>query len=109
MVERQIPSRNAGRLRQGDETQGDNDTSVRETGALAARRKPRGGEIPMEPKAIGRLVCPMLEVFRRENYGESGFRGEIGLRKCRKRKTELVSYAADMVLISTGERTGYIV
>ena len=63
----------------------------------------------MRPKAIGRLICPMPEVFWRMTPSESGIRGEIGLRKCRKRKNELVSYAADMVLISTGERTGCIV
>lgn len=27
----------------------------------AARREPRGGGIPMEPKTIGRLICPMPE------------------------------------------------
>lgn len=47
--------------------------------APAARREPRGGEIPMEPKAIGRLICPMPEVFWRMTSGESGIRGEIGL------------------------------
>jgi len=42
---------------------GDNGTSGGGTGAPLARREPRGGEIPMEPKAIGRLICPMPEIF----------------------------------------------
>ncbi|MDO5139600.1 MAG: hypothetical protein Q4D71_14215 [Oscillospiraceae bacterium] len=63
----------------------------------------------MKPKAIGCLICPMPEVFQREICGESGIRSEIGLRKCKKRKTELVSYAADIDSVSTGERTGCIV
>ena len=96
-------------FRQGDETQGDNDTSAGGPGTPAARREPRGGEIPMELIAIGRLICPMPEVFWRMTSGESGIRGEIGLRKCRKRKIELVSYVADMISVSTGERTRCIV
>lgn len=51
----------------------------------------------MEPKTIGRLICPMPEDPQRGTLGESGNRGEIGLKKSRKRKNEPESNAADIV------------
>ena len=40
----------------------------------------------MEPKTIGRLICPMPEDPQRGTLGESGNRGEIGLKKAGSEK-----------------------